>query len=59
MRTENQIDVEKLWLDQTTTEEELLDLDPMEVTQEVVELAEHPELADPVIRALPDGGDGK
>ena len=54
MRTENQdIDTEELWLDQDTTAEELLELDSMEITEEIIDLAEHPELADPIMAALP------
>ena len=55
MRTEAKgIDTEELWLDQGTTAQELLKLDPMEITDEVGELAEHPEWADPVMRAVGD-----
>ena len=44
---------EELWLDPDIEAEELINLDPLDITDEIVELAEHPELADPIIRALP------
>ncbi len=64
MKTEDQEDAEprhpeEIWLDADMEPEDLVRLDPLDVTDEIVELAEHPELADPIIRALPDPGDAQ
>jgi|GEM_PF-6983349 len=48
---------EELWLDPDVEPEDLIHLDPLDITDEIVELAEHPELGHPIIRALPDPGD--
>jgi len=66
MRTEKQIDTPanqdvacqvispaELWLDTSIEPEQLIELDPLDITHQMVELAEHPELADPLIRDLP------
>ena len=47
------IDPEELWLDQDIEPEELIRLDPLDITDQMVELAEHPELIDPVLLHLP------
>ena len=46
------IDPEELWLDQDIAPEELIELDPLDITCEMVMLAERPELADPILREL-------
>jgi hypothetical protein len=47
------LDPEELWLDQDITPEALIELDPLDISRLMVELAEHPELANPVLRKLP------
>lgn len=47
------IDPEELWLDQDIAPEELIRLDPLDITYEMAKLAERPELADPILRKLP------
>ena len=47
------IDPEELWLDQDIAPEELIELDPLDITYRMVKLAERPELADPILRDLP------
>ena len=46
-------DPEELWLDQDIEPEELIRIDPLDITDMMVEVAENPELADPVLRRLP------
>ena len=48
---------EELWQYTDIDPIELVLLDPLNITDEMVELAEHPELENPVIRALPDPGE--
>ena len=48
-----EVDPEEIWLDQDVSPEELIRLDPMQITEEIIEMAEHPELADPVIAEIP------
>lgn len=43
---EHEIDVAELWLDQAVTGEMLIELDPLDITFEMVEIAEQPELGD-------------
>jgi hypothetical protein len=45
----------ELWLDLSVSPEELVRLDPLDISAEMVELAERPELEDWVLRRLPDG----
>ena len=64
MKTETHQDAEprypeELWLDPDIEPEDLVRFDPLDITDEIVELAEHPELANPIIKALPDPGDGR
>ena len=47
-------DPEDLWLDQEVPPEDLIRLDPLDISQEMVEQAERPEEADPVLRSLPE-----
>ena len=47
------IDVAELWLDPAVTGEMLVVLDPLDITYEMVEAAENPELADSVFRSIP------
>jgi hypothetical protein len=47
-------DPEALWLDQDIEPEELIQIDPLDITDRMVEAAEKPELADPVLRRLPE-----
>ena len=47
------VDVAELWLDAAVTGEMLAVLDPLDITYEMVEAAEHPELADFVFRSIP------
>jgi hypothetical protein len=46
------VDPEQLWLDQSIEPEELVQLDPLDITGEMVEQAEQPELADWTVRRL-------
>ena len=46
------IDPEELWLDQDIAPEELIALDPLDITDEMVILAERPEIADPILREV-------
>ena len=46
-------DVEGLWLDPDVEPEELPRLDPLDITREMVEQAEQPELSDFYLRRLP------
>ncbi len=48
-----QLDPGELWLDQDIEPEQLVKLDPLEITDEIVRLAKFPELADPLIAFLP------
>ena len=43
-----------LWLDQEVPPEDLIRLDPLDISQEMVEQAERPEEADPLLRSLPE-----
>ena len=47
-------DPEDLWLDQEVPPEDLIRLDPLDISQEMVEQAERPEEADPLLRSLPE-----
>jgi len=47
-------DPEDLWLDQEVPPEDLIRLDPLDISLEMVEQAERPEEADPVLRSLPE-----
>jgi len=53
---ENPPDPEELWLDQSIEPEELVRIDPLDITSDMVEVAEHPELADGLLRGLPERG---
>ena len=46
------IDPAELWLDDTIEPEALIDLDPLDIDAEMVEQAEQPELADPLLAGL-------
>ena len=48
-----QWDPEDLWMDQEVAPEVLVEIDPLDVTREMVKLAEQPELADPVWMVVP------
>lgn len=50
---QREIDPEELWLDMSIEPEELIELDPLDVTDDMVEQAEHPELGDPLLVFLP------
>lgn len=52
-RTAEEIDPETLWLDETITPEELISLDPLEITSEMTETAEQPENGDFLMATLP------
>ena len=47
-------DPEDLWLDQEVPPEALIRLDPLDISPEMVEQAERPEEADPLLRSLPE-----
>ena len=47
------VDPEELWFNQDIDELELIRLDPLEVTPEMEEEAEHPELADWLLQSIP------
>jgi hypothetical protein len=47
------MDPEELWLDQDIQPHRLVRLDPLDITAEMVEQAEHPELGDFTLRTLP------
>ena len=47
------VDPESLWFDDTVEPEQLIRLDPLKVTREMEQQAERPELADPILQALP------
>jgi len=47
-------DPEDLWLDQDVPPEALIRLDPLDISPEMVEQAERPEEADPLLRSLPE-----
>ena len=47
------IDPEELWLDQDIAPEELIRLDPLDIDHEMVEQAEQPERADPLLLDIP------
>ena len=49
-----QIDPEALWLNQDIAPEELIARDPLDITPEMVEEAEQPELADFALLRLPE-----
>lgn len=51
---EQGMDPEELWLDQDIDPEQLIRLDPLDITPDMVWQAEHPELVDPVLRSLPE-----
>lgn len=46
------IDPESLWLNEDIEPEELIQLDPLDITSEMEAQAERPELADPLIAGL-------
>ena len=46
------IDPAELWLDDSIEPEALIDLDPLDIDAEMVEQAEQPELADPLLVSL-------
>ena len=48
------IDPGELWLDESITPEELIRLDPLDITPEMVEQAEQPELGDYSLQSLPE-----
>lgn len=48
------IDPAELWLDQDISPEMLIKLDPLDIDHEMVEQAEQPELADPLLTGLSD-----
>ena len=50
---QREIDPEELWLDLAIEPEELIELDPLDITDDMVEQAEHPELGDPLLVFLP------
>ena len=50
---QREIDPEELWLDLSIEPEELIELDPLDITDDMVEQAEHPELGDPLLVFLP------
>lgn len=54
----HRVDPEELWLDLSIGAEELVHLDRLEVTPEMVEQGEHPELADPVWALIREGSSG-
>ena len=47
------IDPEALWLDQSVPPEQLVRLDPLDITPEMVDEAEQPELGDSILQRLP------
>lgn len=51
---QDKIDPEALWLDQDIDPDDFVRLDPLDITIDMVEQVEHPELADFVLRRLPD-----
>lgn len=50
---QREIDPAELWLDLSIEPEELIELDPLDISREMVEQAEHPELGDPLLVFLP------
>jgi hypothetical protein len=50
---EDRVDPESLWLDLDVAPEDLIRLDPLDITGDMVDLAEQPELADLTLRCLP------
>ena len=50
---DSQIDPEALWHDSSITPEELINMDPLEITREMIEQAEQPETADLRLARLP------
>lgn len=46
-------DPNELWLDQDIELRQLIKLDPFNITPEMVDAAEQPELADPLLTSLP------
>ena len=46
------VDPESLWLDSTIEPEQLIRLDPLEITSAMEQQAERPELADPILQGL-------
>ncbi len=53
---QDKIDPEKLWMDQSIEPEELVEIDPLDITPEMVDAAEEPELDDQVLQNLPRRG---
>ena len=51
---QERFDPEELWLNIDIEPEELIRLDPLDITRRMVEQAEQPELANPVLRRLPE-----
>lgn len=49
---QDRIDPESLWLDLDVAPEELIRLDPLDITCDMVDMAEQPELADLTMRNL-------
>jgi len=47
-------DPNELWLDQDIEMGQLVELDPFDITPEMVDAAEQPELADPLLMDLPN-----
>ena len=56
MRTveQKEIDTNELWLDPDVSGEELVQLDPLDITADMVKMAEQPELTDFAIHGLPE-----
>ena len=52
--SQERFDPEELWLNIDIEPEELIRLDPLDITRRMVEHAEQPELANPVLRRLPE-----
>jgi len=52
---QREMDPAELWQDERISPEDLIRLDPLDIDYEMVERAERPELADPLIAFLPDG----
>ena len=47
------MEVDELWLDQSITPRELIQLDPLDITAEMIAQAERPELANATLQQLP------
>ena len=50
---QDRVDPESLWLDLDVAPEDLIRLDPLDITGDMVDVAEQPELADRTLRCLP------